>query len=83
LQYVVERAVILSEGDTLQVDESWLKLEPAGSPRQREGLSVPVDGEVDSNRQHFSNRDLIAFADSVQEKDSEVNLDRILCRAQA
>jgi hypothetical protein len=53
LQYVVERAVILSEGDTLQVDESWLKLEPAGSPRQREGLSVLVDGEVDSNRQHF------------------------------
>jgi formate hydrogenlyase transcriptional activator len=28
LQNVVERAVILSDGDTFSVDESWLKLEP-------------------------------------------------------
>jgi formate hydrogenlyase transcriptional activator len=29
LQNVVERAVILSDGDTLSVDESWLNPEPA------------------------------------------------------
>jgi formate hydrogenlyase transcriptional activator len=42
LQNVVERAVILTETDTFVVDESWLKLEPAESPRQ--GLSLPVEG---------------------------------------
>ena len=35
LQNVVERAVILSEGDTFVVDESWLKRESAGSRRSR------------------------------------------------
>ena len=42
LQNVVERAVILSESDTFEVDESWLKLEPADSPQL--GLSLPVGG---------------------------------------
>jgi formate hydrogenlyase transcriptional activator len=42
LQNVVERAVILSEGDTFVVDESWLKREPAG-PSQP-GLAVPFEG---------------------------------------
>jgi len=42
LQNVVERAVILSESDTFEVDESWLKLEPSDSPQL--GLSSPVEG---------------------------------------
>jgi formate hydrogenlyase transcriptional activator len=35
LQNVIERAVILSDGDTLSVDETWIKREPpqAASPR--------------------------------------------------
>jgi formate hydrogenlyase transcriptional activator len=32
LQNVIERAVILSEDDTLAVDETWLKREPAQNP---------------------------------------------------
>jgi len=32
LQNVIERAVILSEDDTLAVDETWLKWEPAQNP---------------------------------------------------
>jgi formate hydrogenlyase transcriptional activator len=36
LQNVIERAVILSEGDTLAVDETWLKLEALPTqPRTR------------------------------------------------
>ena len=42
LQNVVERAVILTETDTFVVDESWLKLEPAGAARP--GPSLPVGG---------------------------------------
>lgn len=33
LQNIIERAVILSDGDTLAVDETWLKPEPANSVR--------------------------------------------------
>jgi formate hydrogenlyase transcriptional activator len=47
LQNVVERAVILSEGDTFAVDESWLKREPLASMRPHEGLSALVDREVE------------------------------------
>jgi formate hydrogenlyase transcriptional activator len=47
LQNVVERAVILSEGDTFVVDESWLKLEPAESERPPEGLSALADREIE------------------------------------
>ncbi len=47
LQNVVERAVILTETDTFVVDESWLKLEPAESERQHEGLSALADREVE------------------------------------
>ena len=32
LQNVIERAVILSEGDALVIDETWLKREPAQNP---------------------------------------------------
>ena len=47
LQNVVERAVILTETDTFVVDESWLKREPAESPRPHEGLSALADREVE------------------------------------
>ncbi|HKD05742.1 MAG TPA: sigma-54 dependent transcriptional regulator [Bryobacteraceae bacterium] len=47
LQNVVERAVILSEGKTFVVDESWLKREPIASVRSHEGLSALVDREVE------------------------------------
>ena len=46
LQNVVERAVILSETDTLVVDESWLKGELAESSQKR-GLSALADQEVE------------------------------------
>src|SRR5262249_3554759 len=46
LQNVVERAVILIEGDTFEVDESWLKRESAGSPRLHEGLLALADREL-------------------------------------
>jgi formate hydrogenlyase transcriptional activator len=46
LQNVVERAVILSEGDTFVVDESWLKREPTDSPRPHEAPSGLADREL-------------------------------------
>ena len=45
LQNVVERAVILSEGDTFAVDESWLKRESTESPRPLEAPSGLADRE--------------------------------------
>jgi formate hydrogenlyase transcriptional activator len=47
LQNVVERAVILSEGDAFVVDDSWLKREPPGSPRPREAPSAFADPELE------------------------------------
>ncbi len=47
LQNVVERAVILSEGDTFAVDASWLKLEPTDSERPQKGLSALADQEIE------------------------------------
>ena len=47
LQNVVERAVILTETDTFEVDESWLKLNSPESPRPHEGLSALQDREVE------------------------------------
>ena len=47
LQNVVERAVILTEGDTFEVDESWLKRESADPSRPREGLSALADREAE------------------------------------
>jgi formate hydrogenlyase transcriptional activator len=41
LQNVVERAVILSEGETFSVDETWLKRE---SPRESARLNLPDRG---------------------------------------
>jgi formate hydrogenlyase transcriptional activator len=48
LQNVVERSVILSEGDTFVVDESWLKREPTDSPRPREALSGLAERELET-----------------------------------
>ena len=46
LQNVVERAVILCEGDTLSVDESWFKHDPPRSPRTTQSLPLsPLDQE--------------------------------------
>jgi formate hydrogenlyase transcriptional activator len=47
LQNVVERAVILSEGDTFAVDASWLKVAPAESERLTQGLSALEDREIE------------------------------------
>jgi formate hydrogenlyase transcriptional activator len=47
MQNVVERAVILSEGDTFVVDDSWLRREPADAGRARAGLSALADREVE------------------------------------
>jgi formate hydrogenlyase transcriptional activator len=41
LQNIIERAVILSEGDTLAVDETWLKRESANPVRTR-GLDIAL-----------------------------------------
>jgi formate hydrogenlyase transcriptional activator len=46
LQNIVERAVILSEGDTFVVEESWLKAESAESSQKR-GLSALKHREVE------------------------------------
>jgi len=46
LQNVVERAVILCEGDTLSVDESWFKHDPPRSPGTTQSLPPsPLDQE--------------------------------------
>jgi len=47
LQNVVERGVILSEGDTFSVDESWLKRAPAESLTGRDGLPALAQREVE------------------------------------
>jgi formate hydrogenlyase transcriptional activator len=47
LQNVVERAVVLSEGNIFEVDASWLKRESSGAPHQRQGLSALEDREIE------------------------------------
>ena len=47
LQNVVERAVILSEGDTFAVDASWLRLDLAEGERPHQGLSALADQEIE------------------------------------
>jgi formate hydrogenlyase transcriptional activator len=42
LQNIVERAVILSDDDTLAVDETWLKWEPAQSPVPTRALDIAL-----------------------------------------
>jgi formate hydrogenlyase transcriptional activator len=39
LQNVIERAVILSEGETFAVDETWLRRELPASPKRRGTLN--------------------------------------------
>ena len=47
MQNVVERAVILSEGDTFVLDERWLKRESTDSPRPHEVLSGLANRELE------------------------------------
>ena len=47
LQNVIERAVILIEGDTFLVDESWLKRESPDPPRRHQALSGLADRELE------------------------------------
>ena len=42
LQNVIERAVILSEDDTLAVDETWLKWEPGQKPVRARALDIAL-----------------------------------------
>ena len=46
LQNVIERAVVLCEGETFEIDESWLKAKPSSLPRGmgREIVTL-ADGE--------------------------------------
>ena len=46
LQNIVERAVILTETDTLFVDETWLRQEPAWSWTPRDEVSALTEHEV-------------------------------------
>ena len=46
LQNVVERAVIVSQSETLYVDEKWLDYTPAAPSTQREELSALAEHEV-------------------------------------
>ena len=45
LQNVVERALILTESDTFEIDESWLDLEMPESPQRHEGFSALAERE--------------------------------------
>jgi PAS domain S-box-containing protein len=47
LQNVVERGVILSEGETFSVDESWFQREPRESSTRSKGLPALADREVE------------------------------------
>ena len=42
LQNIIERAVILSDNDTLAVDETWLKWEPAQNPVRARPLDIAL-----------------------------------------
>jgi len=46
LQNVVERAVVMTETDTLFVSEKWLRRTPAGSSTPRDGLSALAEHEA-------------------------------------
>jgi len=48
LQNVIERAVVLCDGDTFSIDESWLKGDPRRSSRRVEGgVTTLAEGEKD------------------------------------
>ncbi|HEX8893882.1 MAG TPA: sigma 54-interacting transcriptional regulator, partial [Terriglobales bacterium] len=47
LQNVVERGVILTEGDTFSVDETWFKRKPRESSMAAEGLPALADREIE------------------------------------
>ena len=45
LQNVIERAVILNDGDTFSVDETWVKREPPQVPSPRAALNGALLGQ--------------------------------------
>ena len=45
LQNVIERAVVLCEGETFEIDESWLKAKPSSLPRTGREIVTLADGE--------------------------------------
>lgn len=45
LQNLIERGVILSDDDTLAVDETWLKWEPAQNPVRARALDIALVGQ--------------------------------------
>ena len=47
LQNVIERAVILSDGDTFTVDKSWLRRKPRETMGSRDGLPALAQREVE------------------------------------
>src|SRR5262245_28408143 len=60
LQNVIERAVILCEGDTFAVDQTWLTHEP----RQQNATSIPVGGTLSERAKTIAaqERDVIEAA---------------------
>src|SRR5262244_1994673 len=50
LQNVVERAVILSDGETFSVDETWLKREPSQESRRQSMLASGLSRDTERER---------------------------------
>ena len=48
LQNVIEHALVLSEGDSFVVDESWPKRQSTDSPRPHQAPSVLADRELET-----------------------------------
>ncbi|HEU0006093.1 MAG TPA: sigma 54-interacting transcriptional regulator, partial [Terriglobia bacterium] len=69
LQNVVERAVILCDGDTFSVDESWLRRKP--SPLSRR--SVPRPGALAEDKKEFSQRERTAIEAALAECEGRVS----------
>ena len=69
LQNVVERAVILCDGDTFSVDESWLRRKP--SPLSRR--SVPRPGALAEDKKEFSQRERTAIEAALAECQGRVS----------
>jgi len=54
LQNVVERAVVLCEGDTLSVDESWFKYDPIRPARPAQPAQPAQQAQLESSTETFS-----------------------------
>jgi formate hydrogenlyase transcriptional activator len=69
LQNVVERAVILCDGDTFSVDESWLQRK--SSPLS--GRSVPRPGALADDKKEFTQRERTAIEAALAECEGRVS----------